>query len=138
MKIIRNLLILGFFTANFVHAQTISTAQTSAADLGTMLQAVEQMTPVSADSLPRFGNYYSALHAPGTRFAWPPLPGNPRQLDVWDLGEGFYLVNDLRVDYSTPLIQSGISSKTKISAMTSGMTVTAKDVPSFDGGGGGD
>ena len=64
----------------------------SASDLEVMLQAVEMMPTVSADSLPRCGTFYSAQHSPGSPQPWPPLPGNPNGLPVWNLGDGVYLL----------------------------------------------
>ena len=72
----------------------------SASDLEVMLLAVESVTPAPASSASRFGTFYSAQHAPGTRSEWPPLPGNVRQLPVWNLGDGVYLLDDLQVNYA--------------------------------------
>ena len=78
----------------------------SASDLRVMLQAVKMMPMVSADSMPHFGTFYSAQHSPGSPQPWPPLPGNPNGLPVWNLGDGIYLLNDEQVDYSMPLMSS--------------------------------
>ena len=72
----------------------------SASDLEVMLLAVESVTPAPASSATRFGTFYSAQHAPGTRSEWPPLPSNVRQLPVWNLGDGVYLLDDLQVNYA--------------------------------------
>ena len=82
---------------------------TSASDLQVMLQAVEMMPTVSADSLPRSGTFYSAQHAPGSPQPWPPLPGNPNGLPAWNLGDGVYLLNDAQVDYSMPSVTASIA-----------------------------
>src|ERR1039457_6433252 len=103
MKSIRSILFGAGLIAslNFVHAQqTVSSAQTIASDLDVMLQAVEQTTPMPTESLPRFGTFWSAQHLPGSRAAWPPLPGNMLGLDAWSLGDGSYLLNDTNVDYA--------------------------------------
>ncbi|MGA2854651.1 MAG: hypothetical protein ABSE90_11060, partial [Verrucomicrobiota bacterium] len=116
MKSIRNFLIgiaiTGSLAASlhFLHAQeTAMPVQAgaisavdwhSASDLQVMLQVVEMMPTVSADSLPRFGTFYSAQHSPGSPEPWPPMPGNARQVPVWNLGDGIYLLNDEQVDYS--------------------------------------
>ncbi len=71
----------------------------SVSDLEVMLQAVEQTTPLPANTVPRVGNFYSVQHLPGSRMAWPPLPGNVHQLPAWNLGNGFYLMDDLDVNY---------------------------------------
>ena len=98
----------------------------SASDLEVMLQAVEMLPTVSADSVPMSGTFFSAQHAPGTRFAWPPLPCNSRQVPIWNLGDGVYLLDDLAVNYSLPLTSA---------AMAGGMM--AADGPAPPGGGGG-
>lgn len=72
-------------------------------DLEVMLQAIESVPPAPAATAPRAGTFYSAQHAPGTRQAWPPLPGNSRQLPVWNLGDDIYLLDDRQVDDSLPL-----------------------------------
>ena len=100
----------------------------AASDLEVMLQAVEMTPTVSADSMPRFGTFYSAQHAPGTRLAWPPLPGNSRQVPAWNLGDGVYLLDDLTVNYSQPVM---------LAAMPGGGMMAADDPAPPDGGGGG-
>jgi hypothetical protein len=72
----------------------------SASDLEVMLLAVESVTPAPASSASRFGTFYSAQHAPGSRSEWPPLPGNFYSLPVWNLGDGIYLLDDLQVNYA--------------------------------------
>ena len=71
-----------------------------------MLQAVEEMPTVSADSMPRFGTFYSAQHSPASPEPWPPLPGNIRQVPAWNLGDGVYLLDDRQVDYSMPVMSA--------------------------------
>ncbi|MEJ0091058.1 MAG: hypothetical protein WDM80_15110 [Limisphaerales bacterium] len=75
-----------------LHAQDGNTA--------TMLQAIQATTPVPASFATNGSNFYSAQHAPDTAEPWPPLPGNIRGLDVWALGDGFFLLDDREVDYS--------------------------------------
>lgn len=93
------------------HAQTAATAVQGGAgsqdvrslsDTEVLLQAIESVPPAPAASAPRAGTFFSAQHAPGTRLAWPPLPGN-YGLPVWNLGDGVYLLDDLQVDYSLPV-----------------------------------
>jgi hypothetical protein len=62
------------------------------------LSLIEATTPLSADSVPFVGTFYSAQNP-----KWPPLPSNINDLPAWDLGGGIYLLDDLDVDYSTPL-----------------------------------
>jgi len=92
----------GLFNGSITDTQNVN----SMSDLQVILQVVEMMPMVSADSLPRFGTFYSAQHSPGSPQPWPPLPGNPNGLPVWNLGDGVYLLNDEQVDYSMPLISS--------------------------------
>jgi len=110
MKSIRNLLIgmsCGgglIFGLHLLHAQ--EAAMTGTEDVNAMsdeqvlLRAVEMMPTIPADSLPPVGTFYSAQHAPGTAQPWPPLPVNSRQVPVWDMGDGVYLMADEQVDYS--------------------------------------
>src|ERR1035437_627461 len=109
MKSIRSfvigMVITGSLAASlyFLHAQgTAMPVQAGAvlqdvnamSDMEVMLQAVEMTPTVSADSMPRAGTFWSALHAPGTRLAWPPMPSNFHQLSAWNLGDGVYLLDD--------------------------------------------
>ena len=75
----------------------------SASDLEVMLQAVEATTPAPAESVPRGGTFYSAQFP-----NWPPLPGNIRNVPVWNLGDGSYLVDDLDVNYSQQPLNSSM------------------------------
>jgi hypothetical protein len=115
-------------TAMPVQRSAISAVDwSSASDLQVMLQAVEMLPTVSADSLPRFGTFYSAQHSPGSPEPWPPMPGNARQVPVWNLGDGIYLLNDEQVDYSMPPMSSRMA----------GGVMMAADGPAPPGGGGG-
>jgi hypothetical protein len=113
MKSIRNLpialFILGGFIAliSLLHAQsairggTITAAPIEAqsveaeSDLDVMLQAVEMTTPQPADTAPEAGNFYTTQHGDD----WPPLPANIANLPVWNLGNGFYLLDDRGYDW---------------------------------------
>lgn len=102
-------------------------------DLAVMIQAVEATTPAPASSVPRkglAGTFYSAQHAPGTRFAWPPLPANVNQFPVWNLGDGLYLLADENYSYDAPVVTRNTATS-KSSALT--MDVSGAPVP---GGGG--
>ena len=101
----------------------------SASDLQVMLQAVEMMPTVSAESVPMSGTFYSAQHSPGSPEPWPPLPGNLNGLAVWNLGDGVYLLDDHLVDYSMPLMSSSI---------VGGRMMAADGMAPPGGGGGGD
>jgi hypothetical protein len=76
---------------NFVHAQTTARAvQTvSTGKTAEMLEAVEETTPLPAESVPKFGTFYSARTPTG-----PPLPTS-MGLPAWDLGSGTWLLDDL-------------------------------------------
>lgn len=81
-KAIRSILFTaGLVIANAVHAD-LPDADT--------LSAIEATTPLSADSLPMNGTFYSAANPNG-----PPLPGDINGLPAWDLGDGTYLLDDL-------------------------------------------
>lgn len=92
----------------------------SASDLEVMLLVVESVPPAPASSASRFGTFYSAQHAPGTRSEWPPLPGNVRQLPVWNLGDGVYLLDDRRINYAA------LDAAAAATTMTMSMSVNAK------------
>ena len=120
----------------FLHAQTtrvqsgaVSQDVNSLSDTEVLLQAIESVPPAPAASAPRAATFFSAQHAPGTRLAWPPLPANARQVPVWNLGDGVYLLADLNVDYSLP-----------VSVRLAGGGMAAMDdsggpVPGYGGGG---
>lgn len=91
--------------AGFIQAQVASTpAQSgtvtytdwrSASDLQVLLAAIELTTPQAASDSPECGNFYTVQHAED----WPPLPANFYGLPFWDLGGGFYLLDDRNFDY---------------------------------------
>jgi hypothetical protein len=85
-----------------VQGGAVSQDVNSMSDTEVLLQTIESVPPAPAASASRVGTFYSAQHAPGTRLAWPPLPGNDG-LPVWNLGDGVYLLDDLQVDYSLPV-----------------------------------
>ena len=79
MRTIRNsfgsLAIIGGLigSLNIIHAQTTAKAiqAVSVDDMAVVLQAIEETTPVAAESVPRYGLFYSAQMPMG-----PPLPGS--------------------------------------------------------------
>jgi hypothetical protein len=103
----------------------------SASDMQVLLQAVEMMPTMPMDSTPRYGTFYSAQHAVGTRFAWPPQPGNPNNLPVWNLGDGVYLLADQQWNYSLPPLSSSMAGGGMMAA-------DGKSPPPFDTSDGGD
>lgn len=121
MKAIKNnltgLAILGGFIvlAGFIQAQVTTTSVQSdatsltnanvdwstASDLEVMLHAIEMTTPLPATAAPMGGNFYTIQHAG----EWPPLPGDIYGLPFWDLGDGFYLLDDRGVTDYAALVQ---------------------------------
>jgi len=88
-----------------------------------LLRAVKMTPTIPADSLPPVGTFYSAQHAPGTAQPWPPLPVNSRQVPVWDLGDGVFLMADEQVDYSeAPLSLMSLSMASGMRASPDGLT----------------
>jgi hypothetical protein len=101
--------------ANVATFKSLSDAQ-----LETLVNALEAAPTFSADSLPmggKAGTFYSLQHPD-----WPPLPGDIRQVPVWYLGSGFYLLDDL--DYPESSAAGGM------------MAMDASDPPGFGDGGG--
>ncbi len=141
------LLTLGLFAgSSLVHSQTSDgTGQSvmtdpnadvsNLSDLEVELKALEMATPLAASNAPSAGNFYSALHAPGSAEEWPPLPGNIFNLPVWPLDTNIFVLDDLNFNYG------GDSAKIlKGSSVTSSETlVRANDEgpPSPPGGGSG-
>jgi len=84
---------------SLVHGQTTTISiqslhSASAEDLAVMLQAIEETTPLSAESVAPWGTFWSVQN-----LNWPPLPGNINNVPAWDLGGDVYLLDDLDVDY---------------------------------------
>jgi hypothetical protein len=80
----------GTVTKKPVHGETISP------ELAAELALVEQLPTIAADAVPRGAcNFYSA-QCP----YWPPLPGNFYGVPVWNMGDGFYLLDDLQINYA--------------------------------------
>lgn len=76
-----------FVVAGFLFCANVSRAQIPDADA---LSAIEATDPVSADSLPLVGTFYSAANP-----AMPPMPGDINGLPAWPLGGNVYLLDDL-------------------------------------------
>ena len=115
MKSFRRTLLFGaLFALSFslLHAQqtsfpSINPGLESATDVQAMMEALTTVDPVPFASLPRnrfgqviAGGFWSALHLPGSRVPWPPLPGNFWHLDVWPLGDGVFILDDRNMDYA--------------------------------------
>jgi hypothetical protein len=122
---------------HFLHAQTtlvqsgaVAQDVNSMSDTEVLLQAIESVPPTPAASAPRAATFFSAQHAPGTRSAWPPLPANARQVPVWNLGDGVYLLSDLNVDYSLPPMSLSMAG-----GGMGAMDVSGGPIPGNGGGG---
>ena len=61
------------------------------------IDAVQSGTPIAADQVPAFGNFYSAQLGG----MWPPLPANTMNLPCWQLDETHFVCDDRNVDYAT-------------------------------------
>jgi hypothetical protein len=124
MKPIRNLLIGVFFSGGLIlaHAQeTATTAQSGMTSTGNAntnlaaeIQAIEQIAPIPASEAPLFGTFWSAQHSQASAEPWPPFPADFYQVPVWNLGEGFYLLDDVDTSYQ---VQSQVQSATGMQAM---------------------
>jgi hypothetical protein len=104
-----------------------------AADWQVALQAIEQVPPMPAVDATNGNTFYSAKHALGTSEPWPPLPGEVLDFQVWDLGEGNYLLDDLGYNYQ----HRHRAQNQSTSDLSLGMTMGADDVPSLPGDGDG-
>ncbi|MGH7951299.1 MAG: hypothetical protein ACREFE_05195 [Limisphaerales bacterium] len=78
-------------------------AQTVSPTLTAELQAVESTPPLPATDAPMIGTFYSAKNP-----YFPPLPGNIFGRPIWDLGGGFYLLDDLNMADSSSSKASGM------------------------------
>jgi len=91
-------------------------------DLGTSFD-VSSLRSLSDDNLSRFVKLLDETptipaaeaprSSPGGFFSlqnpsWPPLPMNLRSNDVWSIGNGRYLLNDLDTDYTVSSARSGM------------------------------
>ena len=82
-------------TSGMITQKPIRTPAISPA-LAAQLAAVEKLPTIAADAVPRGAcNFYSA-QCP----YWPPLPGNFYGVPVWNLGDGFFLLDDLQINYA--------------------------------------
>jgi len=79
----------GTATTNLIHTPTIDPT------LAAQLEAVEKLPTTAADTLPRYGTFYSAQFP-----YWPPLPADIIGVPVWNLGDGWFLLDDLQINYS--------------------------------------
>ena len=98
----------------------------SASDLEVELKAVESLPTIPATAAPQEGTFWSAQHAPGSGSEWPPMPGNIRNVPVWDMGDGIYLLDDMTVNYNQPV-------KSKTTAKTTGGMEAMVDMNPGDG-----
>ena len=61
-----------------------------------LLQGLEGTPPLPPSETPLGGQFYTVQHGE----AWPPLPGNTLDLPFWDLGAGYYVLDDRKLDYA--------------------------------------
>ena len=90
--------VAGLMFAQAQEATTNKPADSISPEMAAELQAVEQLPTEEPSALPyggRGGTYFSA-QCP----YWPPLPGNFYGVPVWNLGDGFYLLDDLSINYA--------------------------------------
>ena len=78
-----------------VTSNTAKRKQLIDATLAAQLAAVEKLPTVNALPFHAAAVYYSA-QCP----YWPPLPGNEFNLPLWNFGDGYYLIDDLAVNYA--------------------------------------
>ena len=80
-----------------VGAITVSSIPVAAqdAELDLALEAIQSTPPIPPAYLPENGTYHSAQHP----FDWPPFPANMHGLPAWDLGDGYFLLDDGLFDY---------------------------------------
>ena len=70
-----------------------------------LLRGLEGITPSPPAATPGSGNFYTVQHGE----AWPPLPGNTLDLPFWDLGAGFYVLDDHTLDYAALQAQAELA-----------------------------
>src|SRR5665213_1873827 len=65
--------------------------------LNSFLEALDATPQLSADAVPKFGNFFSLAHP-----EWPPIPENPNGVPAWHMSgsSDSYLLNDVTVNYS--------------------------------------
>jgi Bacterial Ig domain/Bacterial TSP3 repeat len=76
----------------------ISFAQENSTDFDVELQALEATTPIPASQLPDVSEthgFYSAQNPD-----WPPAPADILGVPAWSLGDGFFAMDDLNVNYA--------------------------------------
>jgi hypothetical protein len=77
-------------------------------ELAAQLKAIEQLPTIPADAVPLDrGNFYSAQFP-----YWPPFPANIYAVPVWDLEDGWFLLDDLQIDYSLTATESSSTAAT--------------------------
>ena len=96
-------------------------------DFEVELKALELLPTTPASQLPDFSHgFYSVQHP-----EWPPLPADTSHVAAWNMGEGFFALDDRLVNYNA-------LAKTKKIKNSSGGGVHAMDVPGAPGDGGDD
>ena len=93
-----SVLFICIVVSSFVRAQESAVSvqpQPAATDFETLLQVLEATKPFPATATPKSGTFYTVQNGEN----WPPLPGNLMDLPFWDLGDGFYLLDDRDINY---------------------------------------
>ena len=107
--------------AGRLHAQSVPSLQAALGltsdQYNTLVYVAEQTDPIPAESVPVVGNFWSALNP-----YFPPMPGN-MGFPAWDLGGGYYLLDDL---------------DTSAGGGFHAMDDSGPELPGGTGGGGGD
>ncbi len=105
---------------------------TGLSDFEVELKALELLPTIPAARATNGNNFYTIQHSPESAEPWPPLPANLAQLPAWQLGGGFYLLDDR--DY----VWGQRKKSKRVTTLQSGGGVHAMDAPSVPGDGGGD
>ena len=91
---------------------------TSVADVQAMLEALQGEPPTPLAALPK--NRIGQVSASGfwslQNPYWPPLPGDILGLDVWQLGNGSYILDDRQIDYAA--LQEAAEAEAALAAAT--------------------
>jgi len=105
----------GLFALNGTNISSITVLSDD--QLTTLVQALDATTTIPMNHLPRCGTFWS-LQQPGL----PPLPSDTIGVNVWQLGDGSFLLNDVNYDYSAPLSGDLTARPMQMSAMVSSLS----------------
>lgn len=87
----------GTFSLTTANDQDVS----GLSDFEVELRALEMMPTIPAAALPPVGDWHGfySVQNPG----WPPLPGDISGVPVWNMGNGFFALDDRTVNYNPPV-----------------------------------